>query len=391
MACKVEVNQHGYLRFRLYWNGREDSQGTDWKATEKNLIKAHGRALEISEQMKAGTFNYLKWFPNGNRAHEFRAKVDTPVESKPLTVREFYASWIEKKKPPFVRRSLEKAYRQHFTCYILPFMGDLELNNVTVDTLDDFRIYLTNKREISVSTAKNCISGSLQAMFRDARKKVEKNPFADLPKKWWPRQQQEKPDPFTEAQRDEILDYYRTKRPYKAYAFVHFRFYTGTRPSEAVALKWGNVDLVNAKASIVASRTFKEENAPKTQGSARTITLLPNVVEVLKTILPIHVEPDSYVFTDEQGKPIDQNEFGRKFGDVLRVLNIRPRPFYNTRHTFISVALTLGCNPKWIAEQTGTSLAMIENNYGKYIRDDGDALLRAYVGQKLKKKVVRAA
>jgi hypothetical protein len=63
----------------------------------------------------------------------------------------------------------------------------------------------------------------------------------------------------------------------------------------------------------------------------------------------------------------------------LRVLQIRPRPFYNTRHTFISVALTLGYNQKWIAEQTGTSIAMLQENYGKYIRDDGDALLRAYV------------
>jgi hypothetical protein len=64
---------------------------------------------------------------------------------------------------------------------------------------------------------------------------------------------------------------------------------------------------------------------------------------------------------------------------VLRVLEIRPRPFYNGRHTYISVALTLRCNPKWIAEQTGMSLAMIQQNYGKYIRDDGDAPLRAYV------------
>jgi hypothetical protein len=80
-------------------------------------------------------------------------------------------------------------------------------------------------------------------------------------------------------------------------------------------------------------------------------------------------------------QPIDQGEFGRAFQGVLRVLKIRPRPFYNVRHTFISVALTIGCNQKWIAEQTGTSIAMIQDHYGRYIRDDGDALLRAYVEQ----------
>jgi integrase len=146
-----------------------------------------------------------------------------------------------------------------------------------------------------------------------------------------------------------------------------------------VALKWGSVDLVNGKATFAVSRHLGEENAPKTRASRRTITLLPNVVDVLKTLLPLRVTPDSYVFTDADGKPIDQAEFGRGFQGVLRVLEIRPRPFYNTRHTYISVALTLGCNPKWIAEQTGTSLIMIQQNYGKYVRDDGDALLRAYV------------
>ena len=107
------------------------------------------------------------------------------------------------------------------------------------------------------------------------------------------------------------------------------------------------------------------------------------MVDLLKTLLPLHASADDHVFSDDQARPVDQNEFGRKFGDVLRVLEIRPRRFYNTRHTYISVALTLGCNQKWIAEQTGTSIAMIQQNYGRYIRDDGDALLRAYVSDML--------
>jgi hypothetical protein len=26
----------------------------------------------MTEEMEAGTFDYLRWFPNGNRAHELR-------------------------------------------------------------------------------------------------------------------------------------------------------------------------------------------------------------------------------------------------------------------------------------------------------------------------------
>ena len=98
---------------------------------------------------------------------------------------------------------------------------------------------------------------------------------------------------------------------------------------------------------------------------------------MVKTILPLRVERGSYVFTNRQGKPIDQAEFGRAFQGVLRVLEIRPRSFYNTRHTFISLALTAGENIKAISEQCGTSIQMIEQHYGRYMRNDfGRAMLK---------------
>ena len=80
MACKVKTNRHGNLAFRFYWNGREFWQGTDWKDTAKNRTKAEGKAVEITEEIKAGTFSYLKWFPKGNKALEFGAKPDVPAE-----------------------------------------------------------------------------------------------------------------------------------------------------------------------------------------------------------------------------------------------------------------------------------------------------------------------
>jgi integrase len=380
MACKVKANRHGFLAFRFYWNGQEFWQGTDWRDTLNNRKKAEGKAQEITEEIKARTFDYLKWFPNGNKAHLFRPKKNAPeLVLKPQTVKQRYDAWIESKRPPFVRRSLERDYRQAFKKHIIPFMGDLELTAVTAETLESFRLYLVEDCRVKLKTARNVIDGPLRAFFRDSRRYLETNPFNDLSDKWWPRPVKAEPDPFSELERDAILRFYRAKRPFKDYALVYFRFYTGTRPSEAVALKWGRVDLHSGKATINSSRTFGEDNAPKTEASARTITLLPNVLDVVKSLLPLHLDAEDYVFTDFEGKPVDQNEFGRKFTSVLRVLKIRPRRFYNTRHTYVSVALTLGCNPKWIAEQTGTSLIMIQQNYGKYIRDDGDALLRRYV------------
>jgi hypothetical protein len=48
----------------------------------------------------------------------------------------------------------------------------------------------------------------------------------------------------------------------------------------------------------------------------------------------------------------------------LRALSLRPRPFYNTRHTYISLLLAAGATPLFVCRQTGTSLEMIERHYG---------------------------
>jgi hypothetical protein len=109
MACKIKVTRHNKLAFRFYWNGREFSQGTNWTDNKKDRVKAEGRAQEISEEIEAGTFNYLKWFPEGNNAREFKPKPKPTVEaSAPITVKQCYDGWIEKKKPPFVRRTQER-------------------------------------------------------------------------------------------------------------------------------------------------------------------------------------------------------------------------------------------------------------------------------------------
>jgi hypothetical protein len=127
MSCKVKVNRTVISPFGFIGTRRESWEGTGLKDNARNRQRAEVRAVLISEEMERGTFDYLKWFPEGNKADEFRLKVDQPdqpVAAKPQTIKEFYEEWIEKKTPPFVRRSLEHAYRQYFKCYIIPHMGD---------------------------------------------------------------------------------------------------------------------------------------------------------------------------------------------------------------------------------------------------------------------------
>ena len=52
-------------------------------------------------------------------------------------------------------------------------MSRLELNAVTVHTLETFRLNLIEEHELSVKTARNVIDGSLRAMLRDAGRRLE--------------------------------------------------------------------------------------------------------------------------------------------------------------------------------------------------------------------------
>jgi Phage integrase, N-terminal SAM-like domain len=91
-----------------------------------------------------------------------------------------FEGWIKTKEPPFVRRSLERDYRQAFNHHIIPYMGKTELDGINVDTLENFRIYLVEERKLTSKTARNIIDGPLRAMFRDSRRHMKKNPFDEL-------------------------------------------------------------------------------------------------------------------------------------------------------------------------------------------------------------------
>ena len=53
---------------------------------------------------------------------------------------------------------------------------------------------------------------------------------------------------------------------------------------------------------------------------------------------------------------------------------------YTMRHTFISMGLTKGVKIKWLAEYCGTSVAMTEKHYGKYLGGDSEEQLNRLLG-----------
>jgi len=230
-------------------------------------------------------------------------------------------------------------------------------------------------------TSRHLVHSSLRAFIRDARveglitsilyDKVLFKPLSLTDVK-------SSVDPYTPEEREIILERFRTKRPHY-FAFVYWQFWTGSRPSESLALRHGDLDLRYSTAKIQRSRVQGREAGTKTPRSNREIHLHSNLVEVLRNHIPLHVNPEDYVFTTPQGTPIDEDNFYRRewLPILRRSPENRPRPFYNTRHSYTSFLLSIGAKTAFVSSQTGDTIRTLEKYYAKYLpqADSGRGLV----------------
>jgi integrase len=145
---------------------------------------------------------------------------------------------------------------------------------------------------------------------------------------------------------------------------------TGMRRSELAGLKWSNVDLVNGALSVV--NTLQRipgrglvDGQPKTNRSRRLISLTPDSVALLHGVRGNQIERSwdygelwqntGYVFTQEDGSPIDPESVTRDFCAIVRKSGLPHLTFHGLRHCHATLALTAGVNPKTVADRLGHS------------------------------------
>jgi len=145
------------------------------------------------------------------------------------------------------------------------------------------------------------------------------------------------------------------------------------RPSEAAGLRWTDMDLDQRQGRVQGSRHsyFRSRKTTKTKAARRTVQFTSETTALLKSIMPLHVEPATPVFTNVDGEPIEPKVFSTHWYHCLRALGIRMRGLYCTKDTFCSLAVTRVVNPSWLEQQTGVAWATLKKHYAKYIPDQG--------------------
>jgi hypothetical protein len=243
VGCSVRTNRHGYLAFRLRFAGLESHEGTKLKATAENRRKAEARAGVIDEEIRAGAFDYLRWFPLGNLAARFLPERE-PAVGPVISVRGFFREWsAAKSSQRGVTYKWQRNRESYLRVHVIPALGTIRLDELTPRHLVDLQTQL-RRHGLAASTIDRVIHSGLRGMLRDAELAGYRAPdLSQLFDRRFVTRLDQGSDaaeiaPYSDKERARILDWFSRERP-EYHAFVYFRFWTGTRPSEAIALRWG--------------------------------------------------------------------------------------------------------------------------------------------------------
>jgi len=185
------------------------------------------------------------------------------------------------------------------------------------------------------------------------------------------------------ALRDKLPDHW---KPY-----FDFAFRSGLRPGEQIGLKPEDIDweksLLHIRRAITLDKDgTRFEGTTKNKYSRRSIRLTPIMLEALKAQKVIHDQFGcKYFFCTPNGCEVYLSNLRRKVWiPALKEASLPIREMKQTRHSFATMALSLGENPLWIAKVMGHRDAeMIIKVYAKYVAnsrgtEDGSILNAKY-------------
>lgn len=144
----------------------------------------------------------------------------------------------------------------------------------------------------------------------------------------------------------------------------------GLRQSEALGLKWSDIDLDRGTLSVrrglhrVTGRGLVFEE-PKSERSRRTLALPVQLVEALRRHQAAQLEEraaagsewqdQDLVFTQPNGRPLDRRSDWESWRALLSSAGVRQVRLHDGRHTAATLLLTAGVHPRVVMELLGHS------------------------------------
>ena len=140
-------------------------------------------------------------------------------------------------------------------------------------------------------------------------------------------------------------------------------YLTGARPTELTTATVNDLDLRSRTLTLTTQKGGKGARS-------RDVHLLPAAVEFFKELKKRNRD---YLFVQEDGQPWPKHQYTRALNEALSKTDLPTGIVaYTLRHTAISDWLQAGVDIATVAKLAGTSVAMIDKNYHKFIRSNVD-------------------
>jgi len=157
--------------------------------------------------------------------------------------------------------------------------------------------------------------------------------------------------------------------------YDEFRFFTGLRPSEQIALVLTDLDIEHGIISVSKARVSGVDRNKTKTGEHRRVELCPRAIKVLKRQLRLRKRlaaagalDHDHVFVRDDGKPMrDLQVAALRWHKTLQSLKVRYRRPYTARHSSVSWNLMIGEVDVWVSAQHGHSLVTMARIYAAWV------------------------
>jgi integrase len=338
--------------------------------TEASLRRAREHLVGIKERIAAGTFSFAEEFP------DFRHLNKVLDEGCPRTCAHVFDAFLAHCESRVAKDDMANvtltSYRKILNGIWRPRIGTIRFLNIRYSTL----VEIADSPNWGKKTYNNAISVLRRAFkfgYRDYPERY--NPTYSLKSARILKKDRTKIDPFTIRDAETLIAAIHRDWGEAQGNYDEFRFFTGMRPSEQIAILVADFDTARGTLSVTKARVAGIDKDSTKTGEDRRMELCARALDVLNRQLVLRKRLElagkidhHHLFFKETGEPIRnlQYPYRRWRWTLARNPTIRYRKPYCARHSSVSWDLMVGRTPLWVAKQHGHSITTMLRAYAAW-------------------------